>query len=101
MTIIYGNGTAMGYIKDMTTPAAHFMGEYDSNIFYNYGSVCTRRGEIWIFDGKDWYSLGSVESDMIESETIPMQYITNCPNCGAPMKNHKCIYCGTEDYGRR
>jgi hypothetical protein len=35
------------------------------------------------------------------TKTTPVQYITNCPNCGAPMKNHKCIYCGTEDYGRR
>ena len=21
--------------------------------------------------------------------------MTNCPNCGAPIKGHKCEYCGT------
>ena len=47
------------------------------------------------------FSFGPVESHMIKTKTTPVQYITNCPNCGAPMKNHKCIYCGTEDYGRR
>ena len=22
--------------------------------------------------------------------------VTNCPNCGAPLHNNKCVYCGTE-----
>lgn len=94
MTTVYGNGEIM-----MTLPNGYnFISEYDPNVFYNYGSVvCTRRGEMWMFDGNDWHSLGSVES----TRTTPVQYTTNCPNCGAPMKNHKCMYCGTEDYGRR
>ena len=24
------------------------------------------------------------------------RYLTNCPNCGAPLKSHKCEYCGSE-----
>ena len=55
MTVVYGDGKVMGYIKDVTE-------SYSEEI---------------------------------------KKYVTNCPNCGAPMTNHKCIYCGTEDYGGR
>lgn len=27
-----------------------------------------------------------------------MKEITNCPNCGAPIESHKCLYCGTIFY---
>ena len=100
MTTVYGNDEIMMTLPDVST-TFNFMGEYDSNLFYNYGSVCTYKGEMLMFDGNDWHTLGSVGLHMIETKTTPVKYITNCPNCGAPMKNHKCIYCGTEDYGRR
>lgn len=98
MTTIYGDGKVMGYIKDMTTPAAYFVGEYDSNLFYEYGAICTRYGEIWAFDGHSWNQIFGLQMDVGDEVK---EYTTNCPNCGAPMKSHKCIYCGTEDYGRR
>ena len=90
------------YIKEITTPAAYFMGEYDSNIRYNYGDITIRHGDAWIFDGKDWHELGiSNELPSSYETAATLEYKTNCPNCGAPMTNHKCKYCGTEDYGRR
>lgn len=95
MTVVYGDGKVMGYIKDMTTPAAHFMGEYDPNIFYNYGDITMRYGQVWIFDGSNWTCIEESYSEEVK------EYVTNCPNCGAPMTNHKCAYCGTEDYGRK
>lgn len=88
----------MGYIEDMITPAAHFMGEYDPNIFYNYGDIVIRYDQEWIFDGSTWECLNI--SSSLETNEVK-EYMTNCPNCGAPMHNHKCVYCGTEDYGRR
>ena len=100
MITIYSGSEVMATIPDLPS-SFNFMGEYDSNLFYNYGSVCTRNGEVWVFDGQAWHSLGSTESHMIKTETKSIHYIVNCPNCGAPMKNHKCIYCGTEDYGKR
>lgn len=102
MTIVYGDGKVIGYIEDMTTPAAHFIGEYDSNIFYDYGAITMRHGDAWIFDGKDWHELG-IANELVSSyeATATIEYKTNCPNCGAHMINHKCKYCGTEDYGRR
>jgi hypothetical protein len=27
-----------------------------------------------------------------------MEQLKNCPNCGAPIENHKCPYCGTIFY---
>ena len=98
MTVIYGDGEVMGYIKDMTTPAAHFIGEYDPNLFYDYGAICTRYGEMWAFDGRNWNQISGLQMDVCDEVK---EYATNCPNCGTPMKNHKCVYCGTEDYGRR
>ena len=90
------------YIKEITTPAACFMGEYDPSISYNYGDITIRHGDSWIFDGKDWCELGIVHEFTPSYEaTTTLEYKTNCPNCGAPMTNHKCKYCGTEDYGRK
>ena len=88
----------MRYIQDITTPAAYFMGEYDPNIFYDYGAITIRHGENWIFNGSTWERLGMSAS--LETNEVK-EYVTNCPNCGAPMRSHKCMYCGTEDYGRR
>ena len=85
------------YIQDITTPAAYFMGEYDSNKSYDYGAITLRHGEAWIFTGSTWECLGM--SSSLETNEVK-DYMTNCPNCGAPMHNHKCVYCGTEDYGR-
>lgn len=94
MTVVYGDGKVMEYIKDITTSAAHFMGEYNPNILYDYGAITMRNGEAWAFTGTSWECLGIAETG------IAKEYITNCPNCGAPMHNHKCLYCGTEDYGK-
>ena len=88
----------MRYIQDITPPAACFMGEYDPNIFYDYGAITMRNGENWIFNGSTWERLGMFAS--LEINEVK-EYVTNCPNCGAPMRSHKCMYCGTEDYGRR
>ena len=78
----------------------HFIGDYNPNLYYNYGAICTRQGELWQFDGTVWHQITEIE-DKVYSEVEIIHYTTNCPNCGAPMKNHKCVYCGTEDYGRR
>ena len=93
MTVLYGDGKVMGYIKDMTTPAASFMGEYDPNLFYDYGAICTRYGETWAFDGHNWIQISGLQNDAYDEVK---KYATNCPNCGAPLHNHKCMYCGTE-----
>ena len=76
----------------------YFMGEYDPNIFYDCGAVTLKDGEEYIFNGSTWECL-SISSSLENNEV--KKYMTNCPNCGAPMHDHKCMYCGTEDYGRR
>lgn len=87
----------MLYIKNITTSAANFVGKYDSSKYYEYGDVCIRNGGLYIYSGFNWHSLG-LEEEAIHERTL--KYITNCPNCGAPMQNHRCAYCGTEDYGK-
>jgi len=99
MTTVYGNGEIMMTISDIT-PAAHFVGDYNPNLFYDYGAICMKRGEMWAFDGARWHQITDVETKTSYKKEVK-NYITNCPNCGAPMTNHKCAYCGTEDYGRR
>ena len=93
MTTAYSNKEFMQLVMDITTPAAHFMGDYDSNLFYDYGAICMRRHEMWIFDGSTWHQLTEI-SDKVEEKVI--SNFTNCPNCGAPLHNHRCLYCGTE-----
>lgn len=76
----------------------YYIGEYDPNLFYDYGAVTVKDGKEQIFNGSTWECLG-ISSSLETSEV--KKYMTNCPNCGAPMHNHRCEYCGTEDYGRR
>lgn len=85
-------------IRNIIAPAVTFAGIYDSHINYNYGDVCLIGESLYIFDGKrDWTELGICSE---RTNSAPkMKFITNCPNCGAPMQNHRCVYCGTEDYG--
>ena len=87
------------YIKDITTPAACFMGEYDSSVFYDYGAIAMRYGNAWIFDGKDWHELGMAnELDSSYEEATILEYRTNCPNCGAKVEpgTKFCPECGTK-----
>ena len=93
----WGNVKMVDWSEVTSTPAANFMGEYDPANDYDYGDICLRDNEIWINNGvRDWTFITEVD----QSNYIT-NYVTNCPNCGAPMTNHKCAYCGTEDYGRR
>ena len=89
----WNNAKIIDWSEIIGTPAANFTGEYSATTDYNYGDVCLRENEIWVYNSKEWFCLGE--------ENPQLKYITNCPNCGAPMTNHKCAYCGTEDYGRR
>ena len=99
MTTFYGDGRVIGYMEDITfvqntlSPAAHFVGDYDPNRFYDYGAVCIRHNGIWMFNGRDWYQISECQTNT--SNKIKRN-ITNCPNCGAPLHNNKCMYCGTE-----
>ena len=43
-----------------------------------------------------WADLGVFDSSDFEHEP-KKETQTNCKNCGAPLKNGKCEYCGTED----
>lgn len=44
-----------------------------------------------------WEDLGLYDpSDFETAESTEAPTPTNCPNCGAPLKNGKCEYCGTE-----
>lgn len=87
------------YAKSLTS-AAVFVGTYDSRMHYNYGDICVKDGCLYMFNGKnDWTEIGSYSEPTYEALRSYRKFITNCPNCGAPMQNHKCMYCGTEDYG--
>lgn len=78
----------------------NFIGTYDPAKHYDYGDVCIRDGNTFIFDGRNsWTELATI-SDIHATTSTPMKYSSNCKNCGAPMRNHKCDYCGTEDYGK-
>ena len=43
-----------------------------------------------------WEWLGKLENSWDEIKEPPKMRPTNCTNCGAPLKNGKCAYCGTE-----
>ena len=94
MTTFYGDGKVIGYLEDIT-PAAYYVGDYNPNHFYDYGAICKRHNGLWIFNGCDWYQIS--ESQTNTSNKIKRS-ITNCPNCGAPLHNNKCVYCGTEGW---
>ena len=81
-----------------TISTIYFIGKYNPNILYDCGAVTLKDGKQQIFNGSTWEYLGI--SSSLEINEVK-KYMTNCPNCGAPMTNHKCAYCGTEDYGRR
>ena len=87
------DGELMANIKNITTPAAYFVGEYDPNLFYEYGAICTRYGKVWAFDGRSWNQISGFQ---MNGRDEVKECATNCPNCGAPLHNHKCMYCGTE-----
>ena len=80
------------------TSTIYFMGAYNPNISYNCGAVTLKDGQEQIFTGSTWECLGI--SSSLETNKVK-KYMTNCPNCGAPMHGHKCMYCGTEDYGEK
>jgi ribosomal protein S27AE len=45
-----------------------------------------------MYDGVNWIKVYSVDYEAPSIEALP----TNCPNCGAPLRDGKCEYCGTE-----
>jgi len=55
---------------------------------YKQGDIVMKNGKPYCYDGSKW--------NPMTKYTDIKSYIGNCPNCGAPMKNHKCEYCGTE-----
>lgn len=80
------------------TGIMHFMGEYDSNKWYDYGDICLRNGSLWVCTKENrWEELGANEpAPVYERETKPViMPATNCPNCGAPLYNGHCLYCKT------
>ena len=45
-----------------------------------------------------WLSANEIRQDVgLESVGVPesLPTVTNCPNCGAPIKGNRCEYCGT------
>lgn len=94
----WGNPKVIDWVDDiraLTTPAMNFVGYYDAHITYNYGDAVVLDGIVCIYDGRgNWQELGDCPNFSEPKHEIK-QYI-NCPNCGAPMHNHHCDYCGTE-----
>lgn len=46
------------------------------------------------FTEGEWTKIGEVIPS--ETQEEPKEIPTNCKNCGAPLENGKCKYCGTE-----
>ena len=82
----------------------HFVGEYDKIPELELrcrGDLIVVNNNTYMYTGEKWEELGSTINEPVwETPKSQFTYFHNCPNCGAPMKNHKCSYCGTEDYGR-
>ena len=77
-------------------PAFHFIGTYNTKMHHDYGAICVRDDQLYVFDGiRDWTALGHVANLTYEAPKVK-RFITNCPNCGAPLRGNKCIYCDTE-----
>ena len=95
----------MGYIEDV-------LDEMIASQRFIYTSklpAFPERNVVYIMDGPDgmhgyvptgermhdWLDIGLMENRG-EIEEPPKMRPTNCTNCGAPLKNGKCAYCGTE-----
>lgn len=58
-------------------------------------------GDIWLCEdneyawvGSEWLPLGKIGEDKpLEDKPLVAKI---CTRCGAPLKGHKCEYCGTE-----
>ena len=90
-------------INSMVMPT-HFIGVYDDfpelQLMYR-GDIVIIKDRTYMYTGKEWEELVSTISEPVwEAPKPQVTYLHNCPNCGAPMHNHKCSYCGTEDYGK-
>ena len=90
-------------INSMIAPI-RFIGEYDKipELELRYrGDIVIIKDRTYMYTGEKWEELASTISEPVwEAPKPQFTYFHNCPNCGAPMKSHKCPYCGTEDYGR-
>ena len=67
---------------------------YNPSLFYDYGDVCIRNGELVVYIGNNhWEIIGTwceIPKPMIE------EIFFHCKSCGAPTKeNGVCPYCET------
>ena len=62
--------------------------------------VITRDSLITKDSFEDGFNMGTLYINevkrILQQSQTPLQ--TNCPNCGAPLENGKCSYCGTHVY---
>ena len=71
---------------------------------------CFDSNEYEMFDGENWVKMITPTLDTPKGQVLRVSEgewswgnipsneskTTNCPNCGAPLHNGKCEYCGTE-----
>ena len=87
-------------------------GRYIPDIKISVGSIrfLYDSDEYEMFDGENWVKMITPTLDVQEGQVLRVSEgewswanlpsnepkPTNCPNCGAPLHNGKCEYCGTE-----
>lgn len=60
----------------------------------NTGDVFLVGDDVYIFGGDTWEPMGDVP---MESDRRRIPVHTNCVNCGAPLSECVCEYCGTHN----
>ena len=53
----------------------------------------------YVFIGNEWTPIGYTDIptySTLAAFDLPKESPTNCKNCGAPLHNGKCNYCGSE-----
>lgn len=59
------------------------------------GDICLCEDNEYVWVNSEWLPLGEIDKPL-EDKPIVAKI---CSRCGAPLKGHKCEYCGTE-YGQ-